>query len=50
MNVPDDYIYGAIRISFSYDELKYWYSNYFNKVMKAIDIIISTVEELKAYG
>ena len=50
MNVPDDYIYGAIRISFSYDELEYRYSNYFNKVMMAIDIIISTVEELKAYG
>lgn len=46
MNVPDDYIYGAIRISFSYDDLKYRYGIYFNEVMDAIDIIIETVKTL----
>lgn len=50
MNVPDDYIYGAIRISFDYDELKYWYSVYYNKVMEAINVIIETVKELRSLG
>ncbi len=47
MNVPEDYIYGAIRISFSLDDITNRYSDYKEEVLDEIDTIIETVKLLK---
>lgn len=46
MNVPDDYIYGAIRISFSLNDIVNRYEDYREEILDAIDIIIDVVKEL----
>lgn len=50
MNIPDDYIYGAIRISFSLDDIINRYEDYQEEILDRIKEIINTVKLLKDLG